>query len=547
MRAGTLASAGAKPVGRNAPCPCGSGRKYKHCCLSGRTASHGTSATECYESGNAHLGRDQLDAAIEQFRRAVSLQPAFYQAHSNLGIALEAQGLRTEAFDSYGAAVRYSARSSEAAGTFVNYLICLGTLQRELFEMLRSDVHSPEQVLARHLTLARQLQGHSQPSRRAHTNTRDPERRLRVGYLSPDFRTHSVAYFITPIIAGHDRRQAEVFCYHNCPLADGVTSHIAQLADHWLPCTKMSDDTLAARIRADGIDILVDLAGHTIGNRILTFALKPAPVQISYLGYPHVTGLDAMDYLLTDEFAASGHDSDTPPAERMLQLEPSMLVYQPPLGQGGLLGGAAPAVVPAPVLHKGYVTFGCFNDISKVTDTLIGIWARVLAAVPSSRLLLKSRGLEEPGLRSALLLRFMKHGVNTERLILEGRIDDPATHLCRYGEVDIALDTAPYNGVTTSFEALWMGVPFVTLAGGSLAARMGTSIATNVGHPEWIAHTPQQYIDKAVSLARDAAASNLRHGLRQELKACALMDAHRFTRNLEVAYREVWQRWCSTR
>lgn len=532
-------------IGRNAHCPCGSGRKYKHCCGVTRGAGNGASAAECYEQGNQQLSRGHVDEAMECFRRAIALQPAFYQAHSNLGIALEERGMLAEALDSYWAAVRHSGWRPEAAGTYVNYLVCLCRHQRQLFEMLRSDAHAPQQVLARHLACGSQLDAHSRAARRAHANPPDPERRLRVGYVSPDFRLHSVAYFIEPVIARHDRNAVEIFCYYNGPFSDAVTSRIQGLADHWLSCTKLSDDNLAAHIRADGIDILVDLAGHTQGNRILTFAQKPAPIQIAYLGYPHPTGLASIDYLLTDALADPRGVTHARRGERVLDLEPSMLVYRPAFGSGGLVADTEPPLAPAPLERNGYITFGCFNDRSKISDSVIGIWARVLAEVPGSRLLLKAHGLDEVANRDALLARFAQRGVSTERLALEGRIEHLSGHLARYSEVDVGLDTAPYNGVTTSFEAMWMGVPFVTLAGGTLASRMGVSIATNVGHPEWIAHTPQEYVDKAVALARDPNELNrLRQRLRGELEASALMDADRFTRNLEAAYRNVWRRWC---
>jgi predicted O-linked N-acetylglucosamine transferase (SPINDLY family) len=503
-------------------------------------------ATDCYERGNEHLSRGQLPAAIEAFRRAVMLRPGFCEAHSNLGLALEAHGLRAEALDSYWAAVSHSAGRPEAAGTFVNYLICLNTHQRELFEMLRSDVPTPQQLLERHLLLGRQLRAHHGPSRRPHANVPDPERRLRVGYLSPDFRVHSVSYFMTPVLAAHDRAQVEVFCYHNFPQSDAVSERIARLADRWLPCGKISDASLAARMHADGIDVLVDLAGHTIGNRVLTLALKPAPVQISYLGYPHATGLDAMDYLLTDEAAQPAVIGGAGEAEQLLSLGQSLLVYQPAFGDRGLHGAMGLGVSPAPVLRNGWVTFGCFNDVSKISERLIEVWGLLLAAVPDARLLLKSRHLDDPGSRGALLARLLQRGLDPRRLRLEGRVDDLAGHLGRYAEVDVALDTFPYNGVTTSFESMWMGVPFVTLAGNALASRMGVSIATNVGHPEWIAATPEQYVEKAATLARDPAAlEQLRQGLRGELESSVLMDATTFARRLEAAYRGAWRRWCA--
>jgi protein O-GlcNAc transferase len=534
-------------AGRNSPCPCGSGRKYKHCCARGSLADHGTSAAHCYERGNELLGRGEHALAVAQFREAVTLEPAFYQAYSNLGLALEACGLRAEAFDSYAAAVQHSAGTPEATGTLVNYLICLRSQQRELFQMLRSDLRAADEVLAQHLALGRKLAAHTRHARRGHGNGRDPARRLRIGYLSPDFRLHSVAYFIAPVIAAHDRSQVEVFCYHSCPLSDGVSKRIAHQADHWTPCADWSDERLAARIREDGIDILVDLAGHTVGNRILTLALKPAPIQIAYLGYPHATGLEAMDYLLSDPAAAGAAlPSRAEAGERALIIEPSMLLYQPAFGPGGLLQAEGPAVTPPPMLANGFATFGCFNDASKISERAISLWAQVLAASPTARLLLKSRSLGEAAARTTMLGRFARHQVQPERLRLEGRIEDPASHLLRYNEVDVALDTLPYNGVTTSLEAMWMGVPVVTLAGTTLAGRMGVTIATNAGHPEWIAASPQAYVAQAVALTRDPQQlMQLRSGLRQELASSALLDAARFTRALERAYRDAWRRWCS--
>jgi predicted O-linked N-acetylglucosamine transferase (SPINDLY family) len=536
----------AQPVNRNAPCGCGSGRKYKHCCGGTRWNRSSTSAVDCYEEGNQQMNAGRVDQAIERYRRAITLKPAFYQAHSNLGVALENRGMLLEALDSYWAAVSASRHNPQAAGTYVNYMVCLCRHQRELFEMLRSDERAPQEVLARHRACARLLEAHNKPARRAHTNLPDPERRLRIGYVSPDFRMHSVAYFIEPVIARHNRSEVEVFCYHNCPLSDAVTERIQRFADQWLTCSKLCDDNFAARIRADGIDILVDLAGHTNGNRILTFAQKPAPIQIAYLGYPHPTGLAAMDYLLTDALADPGGNADTRRSERTLHLAPSMLVYRTAFGSGGLLAQAGPAVAPAPLLRSGYVTFGCFNARSKISDSTVGVWARVLAAAPGSRLLLKASGLDEAAERNALLGRFAQHGIGPERLMLEGRIDELAAHLARYAEVDVALDTFPYNGVTTSVEAVWMGVPFVTLAGTTLASRMGVSIATNLGHPEWIAHAPQEYVQKAVALTRNPAElERQRQLLRCELEASVLMDADRFTRGLETVYRAVWRRWCA--
>jgi protein O-GlcNAc transferase len=538
-----------RTVGRNAACPCGSRKKYKHCCGSAaHRAPAGSGAQEWYEQGNRQLSAGNFAEAIEHYRHALTVQPGLYQAHSNLGVALEEKGSLAEALTSYWAAVVHSAGTPDGVAAYTNYLGCVGRYQRYLFDLQRSGTHSPDFVFGQHLRFGKLLESQTASSGRPHLNEADPERRLRVGYLSPDFRRHSVAYFIEPVLAHHDRRAVEVFCYYSCPLRDQVTDRIAATADHWLVCTEMSHDSLAARIRDDGIDVLVDLAGHTIGNRAQTFVLKPAPIQIAYLGYPATTGLTTMDYRLTDALADPDGASDALFVEKPLRLSPAMTVYRRPSGNGGLLGSAGVEVTPAPALRNGYATFGCFNDVSKVSDSVVETWARLLAAVPNSRLLLKSRGLEDTARHAGLLVRFAKRGVDTARIKILGRIEEPESHLRLYGEVDVALDTFPYNGVTTSFEAMWMGVPFVTLAGTPLASRMGVSIATNVGHPEWIARTPDEYVAKACSLASELQGLNtLRLNLRQELEESPLMDARRFTGSLEAAYRDVWRRWCAQR
>jgi protein O-GlcNAc transferase len=534
---------------RNADCPCGSGKKYKRCC--GRAVDNQpmlrtqSEAQQLLLEGNRCLNGGQYHAAIDYYDRAVALNPSLHPAYNDLGVTLEAKGLWHEALIIFQKTVEYTAGKPVAPRTGLNFLKFIHNYQVHLFKLQRTAANDPAAISTEHLKFGRQIENMMRPYWRAHENPIEPERRLRVGYVSPDFRKHSVAYFIEPVIALHDRDQVEVFCYYTCPTSDPVTGHFEEISDHWLDCAEISPLLLADRMRRDGIDILVDLAGHTFGNRALAFALKPAPIQISYLGYPATTGLSAIDYRLTDALADPADVTDRYFVEKPLHLKPAMIAYRPGFGPAGLLGDDPLPVQSAPVLRNGHVTFGCFNDVTKHNDDLIATWARLLARVPGSKLVLKSsHGLLEQ--QSAVRLGFAAHGIDLERLVLLDREEDTARHLARYSDIDISLDTFPYNGVTTSCESLWMGVPFVTLAGRTPSSRMGVSIATNLGHPEWIAQSRDEYVDKAAALASDTQHLNqMRLALRQALTDSPLMDTQAFARTLEAAYRGVWRDWCA--
>ena len=539
-----------KSVGRNDPCSCGSGRKFKHCCE--RTGSNGPRAgspsawTEWYESGNYAFSQGALDHAIDCFRRAIALEPRRYEAYSNLGVALESRGLLYEAIECYQLALEHGGRSPQAEALRLTWQLSLKTLQTQLFGLMRSGGCGATETFAAHRRFGELCEAHLRPSWRPHANTVDPERKLRIGYVSPDFRKHPVAHFFEPIASHHDRSQVEVYCYYSCPIEDAITHRIAASSDHWLDCLELSDQILAERIRADRIDILVDLAGHTTGSRLLSFALRPAPVQISYLGYPGTTGLSSIDYRLTDRLADPPGLADALFTEKPLSLEQAMLVYRPAFGVAGLLGEQELPLSEPPLLRLGAPSFGSFGDASKLTNTVIETWAAVIAAVPRSTLTLKCKGLDDRKTQQGLLARFGQHGISPDRLIFLGRDESPFEHLCRYAQIDISLDTFPYNGVTTSCESIWMGVPVITLEGTTLASRMGVSIVSHLGHPEWIARTPLDYVEKAAALAADRKQLiQLRGSLRQRLQASPLMDMPGFARRLEAAYRRAWRLWCA--
>lgn len=367
-----------------------------------------------------------------------------------------------------------------------------------------------------------------------------PERKLRIGYVSKDFAKHSVLYFLEPILRHHDRTKFEVFCYSNLIHEDSYTERYKQLADHWRDISTLSEQAAVARVREDNIDILIDLSGHTSGQRLGVFACKPAPVQVNYLGHPATTGLTTMDYRFGDAVTdpaemVAGHYTET-----IRQLPECFLTYKP--------ADDAPPVQPVPAIANGCITFGSFNNIAKVNDLVITVWAQVLAAVPDSRLMLKSFALSSVRGRKRIVEGFAAQGIPAERLDLVGWSAETQHHLELYNKVDIALDTFPYNGTTTTCEALWMGVPVISLEGERHAARVGASLLSVLGLRELLARDVEEFVLIASRLAADPERlTALRAGLRERMAASPLLDHAGFTRNLESAYREMWRAYCASR
>jgi predicted O-linked N-acetylglucosamine transferase (SPINDLY family) len=348
---------------------------------------------------------------------------------------------------------------------------------------------------------------------------------------------HSVASFIEPVIEHHDRSGFTVYCYYTRAETDATTERLAGRADAWRDARADSPDALAAKIHADGIDILVDLGGHTIGNSLAAFSRRPAPVQCTWLGYPDTTGLGPMDYRITDAIVDPPPEADALHCERLLRVAPPFVCYQPPLD--------APPIQARPQTQG--VVFGCFNVIMKVNEPLIASWARILSSVPHSRLVIKSTLLEYEETAARLRARCAAHGISPGRLELRRWADDRAEHLAAYNEIDIALDTYPYNGTTTTCEALWMGVPVVTLSGALHMSRVGETLLGCAGLHELVAKDPEQYVAIAVALARDTSRrAMLAAGMRQRVAASPLLDHAAFTKKLENAYRTAWNAWCET-
>jgi len=468
--------------------------------------------------GHAFLAKGRCTAAKHCLEEALRLRPGYPAALDNLGRVLKTQGLSAEALPHHRAALAGAPRPE----THSNLLFSLN---------FPADI-APEEIFAEH---RRWSDLHAAPLRAGWTpRARDPDgsRRLRLGYVSPDFVNHAIPYFFEPVLAAHDRASFEVTCYSNARVPDGVTQRLRAQSGRWREIAALSDEAVAALVREDGIDILVDLAGHTARHRLLVFARKPAPIQVTWLGYPNTTGLDAIDYRLT-EAVSDPPASEAWHSEELVRLPGPFSCYRP--------SEASPPVGPPPSAASGQVTFGCFNHLAKVTPPVIELWAGILRALPSSRLLLKSRGLADLETASRLRGEFVRRGIEPGRLELNGEELSQARHLGLYQRVDIALDPFPYNGTTTTCEALWMGVPVVSLAGCTHVSRVGASLLTHLGVPEWIANSREEYLERCGELAGDGPRlAAIRAGLRERMRASPLCDAAGFTRGLEEAYRGMW-------
>jgi protein O-GlcNAc transferase len=503
--------------------------------------------------GLAFLNQGRVAEARLRFERALQLRPDLVDAHNNLGLACDAQGEPDQALASFERAVgidpdhfgaltnlanacKDQGRAAEAIAFYRKALASrpddAAVHSNLLLAMQYLPGADPREILAEARCFARRYAEPSSGAIERHPTRPAAGRRLRVGYVSGDFCEHPVVSFLEPILAAHDRHRFEIWCYADVPRPDVTTRRLQGYADHWRSLVGLSDAQAAARIRQDDIDILVDLAGHTGGNRLRAFACKPAPIQVSYLGYLGTTGLTAMDYYITDAHADPPGLSEAYYHEQLIRLPECGFCYAP---------GPAPEVnAEPPAARCGRVSFGCLNNPAKVSDEVLALWSRVLAEVPGSRLLIRTgvgRSAEE---RARDLLA--DHGIAPERLDFAGPTATRFAYLELYHAVDIALDPFPYNGVTTTCDALWMGVPVISLGGWTSVSRQGVRFLRSVGLDELLAETPEDYVRIAAELAGDLARrADLRAGLRERLSCSPLMDANRLTRDLEAAYAGIWE------
>jgi predicted O-linked N-acetylglucosamine transferase (SPINDLY family) len=467
--------------------------------------------------GCALRDRGDMDQAVAELREAIRLKPDYAPTHSNLGNLLKDRGELDAAFVAYRQAMRFDPR-------------WITSHQNLLYALNFHPDYDGAAILREHQAFDRL---HAQPLAKlapTHANDRSPDRRLRIGYVSPDFRDHVVGRNLLPLLRAHDHGQFEIACYALMRRHDPLTLHFQALADIWRDCAADTDEELADMIRRDRIDILVDLALHLDGNRLLLFARKPAPVQVTFAGYPGTTGLKSIDYRLTDPYLDPPGMNDAFYSEESIRLANCFWCYDPvrdsPIDEPHASG-------PRPL------TFGCLNNFCKVNDSVLKVWSAVLRGCPDSRMvILAGAGSHRRRTLEALAVEpqrveFVAHCPRAQYLELHRRLD-------------VVLDTFPYNGHTTTCDALWMGVPVVTLAGKTAVGRGALSILSNAGLPELIADSHDEYVRIATELAFDLPRrTTLRSTLRQRMEKSPLMDAPRFAREVEAAYRQMWRRRCA--
>lgn len=464
-------------------------------------------------------------AGCERWTEAASHLEALVAAHPD---ALEARNQLANCYNRIGRvddAVREYRETFRRAPSFHHALTSvLGTLNAV------ADV-SPQEVFEAHRAWAASVAAPLYPAATQFKNSRDTGRRLRIGYVSPDFRRHPVGTMFTPVLERHDPARVETFCYYNYPRGDLMTDRMKRAAHHWRDIAGQSDEAVADAIRADEIDILVDLVGHTRHTRMPVFARKPAPVQVSWLGYFNTTGLATMDYFVTDP-VSSPPGQERYFVERLIRLPATRFCYEPP--------EFLPEVNALPAQSRGHVTFGCLNSLAKLNDRVLGLWGRILAAIPEARLVLQASALNDPLVQESLRERADAHGIGRERLELRRFV--PVEQAARtYHDIDIALDPFPFCGGMTSLDAFWMGVPVVTLPQTMIASRQTASMLSNLGLSELIAGDESGYIAIAVALAFDLdRLASLRAGLRERFRRSPLADYDRFTRDLEDAFAGMW-------
>ena len=512
---------------------------------------------EAYSNlGNALTSRGQHDQAIAAYRQAIALRPGYAQAHSNLGNLLRDTGQLDQAGAIYRQALTLNPNLPEVHFNLGNVLKDQGQLDEAMAACRRAVALRPNYVEAHsnllfilHLRTGydahaiaeehrRWNRQHAEPLRKfiqPHTNNRDPERRLRIGYVSPDFRTHPVGRFLLPLLAHHDKKQVEVFGYSQVALQDEITDRLRSYTDGWRTILALSDAQAADLIRQDHIDILVDLTMHTDNSRLLVFARKPAPVQATYLAYCSTTGLDTIDYRLSDPYLDGPEGDESFYSEKTIRLPQTYWCYESII--------APPQVGPLPALARGVITFGCLNTFCKVSEPAFEAWAEVLGAIPNSQLLLSA---DEGSHRQRVQQRLERNGIEPSRVQFASRTS-LENYFDLYRRIDIGLDTFPYGGGTTTCDALWMGVPVVSLVGTTAVGRGGLSILSNMGMPELVARSEEEYVQIAGTLAKDLPRlSNIRTMLRERMEQSPLMDAPRFARNIEAVYRDMWRVWCKS-
>ena len=511
---------------------------------------------EAYNNlGNTLNEQGKFIEAEVSFRKAIALKPDHVVAYNNLGITLDEQGKFIEAEASFRKAIALKPDYTEAYSNLGKILHELGKLEEAIenydkaikskvdyfkaynnknFCLNYSSSYSPLYIYTQHLKFEKQFGGFKAKSPLSVKIKKKSNERLRIGYVSGDFRAHSVAYFFKPLLQNHNSHVVETFCYYNNNFIDKITNNIMTTCDHWRSIFGITDSEIFKIIRKDKIDILVDLSGHTGKNNLLVFAQKPAPIQVTWLGYPNTTGLSSIDYRFTDIIADPIGEADDLHSEKLLRLPNGFLCFQ---GNEKVLSKSDP-----PQTHYDYITFGSFNNLSKITSEVIDVWSKILNLIPKSHLILKCRKLKHN--KDYYYELFKNKGIDKERIQLYEHLPSTSDHLELYNSIDIVLDPFPYNGATTTCEALWMGVPVITLLGDSHAGRVGASILTNVGLKDFIARDIDSYINLAVKMsANTKKLKEIRMTLRRQMQESLLCDARSFADNVETSYKDMWHNY----
>ena len=503
-----------------------------------------------FSYGSLCLEQRQMDMGEQALRKAIELDPKHLGAHVNLGNRLKEAGQLEEAVGHYRIVLDQQPDSVEILSNLASTLTSQG-LHAEaarLYDRIAQaapDLHvaqsnrlmnmnymqdlTPGEIFTAHQDWGRNFPDPGPAEIRSRQG-----RKLHIGYLSPDLRSHPVFWFLHALLTHYDRDQVTVSCFSNLARGDGKTAVLRELSDNWHEVYSLTDDQLADLIRTSGVDILVDLAGHTANNRLTAMAMRPAPVQMTWLGYPNSTGLAQMDYRITDAISDPDGAEDFH-SEDLIRLEDGFLCYSPPQD--------APDPGPLPCEEKGHITFGSFNNLAKLTQGCIESWSDILRQLPDARLLLKARSMDDPGTRKRVFDQFANQGIPADRLDLRGRLKGAWDHLDLYNQVDIALDTFPYNGTTTTCEALWMGVPVLTFTGASHAGRVSASLLSRVGLSDLVASDRQAMVRMAVNLAGDRdRLVDLKQRLRPRMAASPLCDGPGFARQMEQAMKKAFDR-----
>ena len=511
-------------------------------------------ACECLaqEYGNAK----QYDKSIETIYKLIKLDPKNSGYKHNLAVMFQVKGLLDEAIKSYrdaltttpnstlsldslGSALGKSGQFHEAIKTYRQSLIIDPANARGHSNLLLTlnyiDNLTPLQVFEEHKSWGEQ---HSNKTIQPLIVDYSKDRLLRIGYISPDFREHSIAYFVEPLLNSHNKKNFEIFCYSSVLQGgDETTKRIKSLATHWRDISKQMITETINQIRKDRIDILIDLSGHTGHNHLKVFAAKPAPIQVTWLGYPNTTGLQTMDYRIVDNITdPEGYDAYC--TERLIRIPGCFICYKPP--------ETFPYIGATPFEKNNYISFGSFNNLSKINSHVIKVWSKLLLKIPNAHLIIKNHSLTDESSKIKYRQYFEEQGIESERLELIGHIETRDEHLDLYNSIDIALDVFPYNGTTTTCEALWMGVPVICKLGDRHAARVSASLLNNVHLEELIATDDEDYISIACKLASDTIyLSKLRYSMRQRMLDSTLCNAQSFTHKIENIFREIWREHCN--